>query len=71
VSGRGKHWGPFCFHCPKCRRTAGDVYVVRVVKAYLTKSPTRQSLNRYAYECKCGHKGTSRHSDIERRADDE
>ena len=67
MSACGKHGGPVWFHCPKCRASAHDVEVLALVKTYNTKSPVRQSLSRWRYHCKCGHVGTSRHIDIERR----
>jgi len=69
LSACGKHGGPHWFHCPKCRAVAHDVVDVILVKTYTTRAPRRQSLNRYSYRCKCGHLGTSRHIDIERRAE--
>ncbi len=67
MSACGKHGGPFWFHCPKCRGGANTIHVIALVQRYRTKSPVRQSLNRYRYECACGHIGTSRHMDVERK----
>jgi hypothetical protein len=67
MSARGKHGGPYFFHCPKCRAMSLGVKVIGVVREYMNRGSSRASLRRFAYVCECGHTGTSRHADIERR----